>query len=65
MHLVCLVVAGEGIHDDVDAGAEGKFALAVGTADEGVKWFAIVVDGPSGGIVIGADDDGGDAVSGA
>jgi hypothetical protein len=28
MHLVGLVVAGERVHHDIDAGAEGEFALA-------------------------------------
>ena len=37
--LVSLVVARQGIHDDVDAGTEGEFALAVGAADKSVQRF--------------------------
>ena len=62
MNLVSLVVSGQGIHHDVDAGAEGHFALAVIAGDHGVKRIAVVIHGPGRGIVIAADDDGTHAI---
>ena len=63
MNLIGLVVSSECIHHNVDAGAEGHFALAVIAGDHRVKRIAIVIEGPCRRIVIAADDDGAYAVN--
>jgi hypothetical protein len=57
MHLVSLVISGQGIHHDIDAGADREFMLAVGAGDGCVERLAIVVFGPGCCVIIGADDD--------
>src|SRR5207245_9136950 len=65
MHLVRLVVAGERVRHDVDAGAEREIALARLGADERQHGLAIRPDRPGAGEVVRGDDDRGDAVAGA
>ncbi len=49
MHLVGLVVAGQHIHHDVDAGAEGHFPLHLVGGDDGstLAPFASTAQAPS------------------
>src|SRR5437667_11365357 len=63
--LVGLVVAGERVHHDVDAGAECEFALARLGGDERQHGLAILTHGPGPGEIVGGDDDRGYAVAGA
>src|SRR4051812_37802430 len=60
--LVRLVVARQGVHDDVDSGPEGKLPLPVAAWDRRIKRPAVGIDGPGAGIIIRADDDGRHAV---
>ena len=46
VHLVGFVVAGEGIHDDVDANAIGELALVFAAGDHSIEALAIGVGGP-------------------
>ena len=55
--LVGLVVAGECIHDDVDAGAEGQFALARIGGHRRIEEAAVRRRRPCGGEIIAGDDD--------
>src|SRR3989337_2607971 len=65
MHLIGLVVAGQRVHDDVDAASVGKLPLALVSADDGIKRLAPRSDRPGGRKIVGRDDDGRDAVAGA
>ena len=58
MNLIGLVIPGERIHHNVDAGAESHFALPVISRDHRIKWIAIVIQGPGCRIVIGTDNNG-------
>src|SRR4029079_7360841 len=62
MHLIGLVVAGQRVHHDVDAGAIGEFALAVAAGRHRIERLAAIVLGPGRGIVVGTNDDRGHAV---
>src|SRR5436853_3442728 len=62
VHLVGLVVAGQRVHDDVDAGAEGHLALALATGHHRVERLIAVVERPSSGEIVGGDQDRADAV---
>src|SRR5271154_3038291 len=65
VHLVGLVVAGERVHHDVDAGAECDFALARLAFDHRQHGLAVGLHSPGAGEIVGGDDDRGDAVAGA
>ena len=56
MHLVGLVIAGESIHDDVDAGAVGEFPLPLAFGDGGEQGLSVRAHRPARGVVVGADD---------
>ena len=62
MNLVCLIISGERIHDDINAGAIGQFTLARTAGNDGEKVFIVAVSGPGGGIIVGADNNGGDTI---
>ena len=55
--LIGLVVAGERVHDDVDAGAERHFALARLAVDHRQHRLAVGARRPGAGKVIGGDKD--------
>src|SRR5262245_37622883 len=63
VHLVGLVVTGQGVHDDVDPGAEGVFALAHVAAGDRQHRLAVGAQRPGAGEVVGGDDDRRDAVT--
>src|SRR5215510_9757682 len=63
VHLVGLVVAGERVHHDVDAGAEGEFALADVAARHRQHRLAVRTQRPGAGQVVRGDDDRRDAVA--
>src|SRR5215475_13651405 len=63
--LVGLVVAGERVHHDVDAGAEREFALARLGGDERQHSLAVLAHRPGAGEIVRGDDDRGYAVAGA
>ena len=65
VHLVGLVVAGQRIHHDVDAGAEGKLALARIGGDRRIEPEPVVVDRPGRGEIVAGDQDRRDAVAAA
>src|SRR5262249_11960340 len=65
VHLVGLVVAGERIHHDIDAGAKCEFALARLGRDERQHGLAVLAHRPGAGEIIRGDDDRGYAVAGA
>ena len=52
---VGLVVAGQCIHDDVDASAERHLALPLPAWHHGIEWPVAVVERPGGGEVVGGD----------
>src|SRR5207244_6271927 len=62
VHLVGLVVAGQHIHDQVDAEAQRHFALRLAARHHREGRPALAVDGPGAGPIVAADDDAGDAV---
>src|SRR4029450_10655313 len=62
MHLIGLVVAGEGVHDDVDAGAQRHLALALAARGGRIEVLAAFVARPRGGEVVRGDQDRTDAV---
>src|SRR5689334_18456706 len=62
MHLIGLIVAGEGVHDDVDAGAQRHLALALATRDSRIEVLTAFVARPRGGEVVGGDEERTDAV---
>src|ERR1700675_1583380 len=63
VNLIGLVVAGQGVHHDVDAGAEGKFALARFARRQRQHRLAIRADRPGAGEIVRGDDDRRDAVA--
>src|SRR5262245_25508328 len=63
--LVGLVVAGERVHHDVDAGAEREFALARLGGDERQHGLAVLAHRPGAGEIVRRDDDRRHAVAGA
>ena len=63
--LVGLVVAGERVHHDVDAGAEREFALARLARHHRQHRLAVRPQRPGAGEIVRRDDDRGDAVAGA
>src|SRR5215471_17119588 len=63
--LVSLVVAGQGVHHDVDAGAEGEFTLARLAGHQRQHRLAIGTRRPSAGEIVRRDDDRGYAVAAA
>src|SRR5882757_7876746 len=65
VHLVGLVVAGQGVHHDVDAGAEGEFALARLAGRQRQHRLAVGAERPGAGEIVRSDDDGRDAVAAA
>src|SRR6185437_1368612 len=62
MDRVVLVVAGQGMHHEVHADAERHLALRLAARHHRIDAAAALVDRPGAGIVVGTDDDGGDAV---
>src|SRR5687768_13013519 len=64
VHLIGLIISGQGVHNYVDAGAISKFALVLASRRNGQESSAVCVNGPGGGIVVGADDDRRHAISG-
>src|SRR5882672_1590354 len=65
VNLVGLVVAGQGIHHDVDAGAEGEFALARLARRQRQHRLAVGADRPGAGDIVRGDDDRRNAVAAA
>src|SRR4030095_3936100 len=63
MYLIGLVVAGQRVHDDVDAGAERELALARLARHHWKHWLAILAHGPCSGEIIRGDQDRGYAVA--
>src|SRR6202030_3225701 len=57
MHLVGLVVSGQRVHHDVDASAEGEFALPRFARRKRQHWLAVGAYRPGAGKVVGSDDD--------
>src|SRR5882724_4582050 len=57
VHLVRLVVAGQGVHHDVDAGAECEFALARLARRQRQHRLAVGADRPGAGEIVRGDDD--------
>src|SRR5215471_12990813 len=57
MHLIGLIVAGKGVHDDVDAGTQRHLALALAARDGWIKVVTAIVARPRSGEVIGGDQD--------
>src|SRR5262245_51633164 len=62
VYLVRLVVAGQRIHDDVDAEAIGHLALALAARRHWKHGLAQLVGRPGGGIIVAADQHTGNAV---
>ena len=62
MDLIGLVVAGQGVHHQVDAEPNGHLALALAAGHNRKHRPAELVVGPGGGPVVGADDERRDAV---
>src|SRR5215471_5911093 len=65
MDLIGLVVAGQGVHHDVDAGAESEFALARLAGHQRQHRLAVWSRRPGPGQIVRRDDDGGYAVAAA
>src|SRR5882724_1609365 len=65
MNLVGLVVAGQRVHHDVDAGTEGEFALPRLARRQRQHRLAVGTDRPGTGKVVRGDDDRRDAVAAA
>src|SRR6267142_3527774 len=63
VHLVGLVVAGQRVHHDVDAGAEGEFALAQFARAQRQHRLAVGTQSPGAGEVVRGDDDRRDTVA--
>src|SRR5438270_10383279 len=62
VHLVGLVVAGQHVHDEIDAKAQRHLALRLTAWHHGIGRPALAVDGPGAGPVIAADNDTGDTI---
>src|SRR5580700_2496909 len=65
VHLIGFVVAGQGVHDDVDPGAECKLALARLAFHHRQHGLAVGPRRPGAGQIVRGDDDGGHAVAAA
>src|SRR5438067_7429987 len=63
MYQVGLVVSGQRVHHDVDAGAEGEFALAQFARRQRQHRLAVRAQRPRAGEIVRGDDDRGDAVA--
>ena len=63
VHLIGLVVAGQRVHHDVDAGAEGEFALARFARRHRQHGLPVRPHRPGAGEIVRGDDDRGDAVA--
>src|SRR5215831_14642253 len=57
VHLIGLVVAGEGVHDDIDASAQRHLALTLAARHRRIEVLAALVARPCGGEVVGGDQD--------
>src|SRR5687767_9755605 len=62
VHLIGFVVAGQRIHDDVDAEAKGHLALPLAAGRHREQGLAEFVGRPGSGIIVAADQDSGNAV---
>src|ERR1700738_5588477 len=62
VNLVVLVVAGQRMHYEIGADAERQLTLGLAARRHRVETASALVHGPGTGIVVGADDDRGDAV---
>src|SRR5580693_2660657 len=65
VHLIGFVIAGQRVHDDVDAGAERKLALARLAFHHRQHGLAVGPRRPGAGQIVRSDDDGGHAVAAA
>src|SRR5580704_9032481 len=65
VHLIGFVIAGQRVHDDVDAGAERKLALARLALDHRQHGLTVGPRRPGAGQIVRSDDDGGHAVAAA
>ena len=65
MYLICFVVSGHRVHEDVDAGAGGQFALILCGGDGCEEVIAFFIHRPSRSEVIAGDEDWGDAIGSA
>src|SRR3984957_14655465 len=65
VHVIGFVIAGQRVHDDVDAGAERKLALARLAFDHRQHGLAVGPRRPGAGQIVRGDDDGGHAVAAA
>src|SRR5258708_27740404 len=65
VHLIGLVVAGQGVHHDVDAGAERELALPRFTRRQWQHWLTVGSHRPSAGEIVRRDDDRRHAVAAA
>src|ERR1700724_143542 len=63
VHLVGLVVSGQRVHHDVDAGAEGEFALPGLARSKRQHRLAVGPQRPGAGKIVGGDDNRRDAVA--
>src|SRR6266481_492062 len=63
VHLIGLVVAGQRVHHDVDAGTEGEFALLRLARGERQHRLAIGTDRPGADQIVRGDDDRRDAIT--
>src|SRR5450631_3060399 len=65
VNLVGFVVAGERVHDQIDAATQGKFALPRSSGNQWIKRTAVRVLRPSRGEIVRGDDDRRNTVAGA
>src|SRR5947207_4703621 len=65
MDLVGLVVAGQRVHDDVNAGAESHLALALAAGHHRIERLVAIVARPGRGEIVGGDEDRADPVDAA
>src|ERR1700710_879910 len=65
VHLVGLVVAGQRVHHDVDAGAEGEFALPRLAGRQRQHRLSVGSQRPGAGEIVRSDDDRRDAIAAA
>src|ERR1700722_7011740 len=65
VHLIGFVIAGQRVHDDVDAGAERQLALARLAFHHRQHGLAVGPRRPGAGQIVRGDDDGGHAVAAA
>src|SRR5271166_5522177 len=60
--LIRFVIAGQHVHDEVDAKAHRHLALLFAPRHDRVEWLSVAIDGPCAGPIISADDDARDPV---